>query len=145
MICLVWLRIRNSQIVWILNKLTSRLQGMRHQADLSKCRCVLIARSHTLLKDDVSALALYERAQTYISKLPSSLPSITDDIPVTKEDISSLVKVLESEMTRSHAQVILSNPTQTDSAQKVSPPSFFPQTVETVVEQITSVSAIYVH
>jgi len=114
---------------------------------LSKRRCVLIARSHTLLKDDVSALALYERAQTYISKTPSSLPSITDDIPVTKEDISSLVKVLESEMTRSHAQVILSNPTQTDSAQKVSPLSFFFRrlTIETVVEQITSVSAIYVH
>jgi hypothetical protein len=117
----VWRRIRNSPIVWTPGSLTSKLQGMSFFlfVELSKYRCILIARSHTLLKDDISALALYERAQSYISKLPSSLPSITDDIPITKDDISSLIKTLESEMTRAHAQVILSNPTQIDSAQKV--------------------------
>jgi hypothetical protein len=72
-----------------------------------------------LLRDDLAALALYDRAQTYISKLPSSPTSITQDIPVTKDDILSIDKALQSEMTRAHAQVIHSNPSGTESASKV--------------------------
>ena len=80
------------------------------------CRCVLIARSHTLLKDYVAALALYERAHTYLTKIPSSLTSFAEnDIPVKTDDISSLATVLEGEMTRSHAHVVLSQATSTES------------------------------
>jgi len=77
---------------------------------------VLIARSHTSLKDHIAALALYERAHTYLTKIPSSLGSLPEkDIPVEKEDVSSLATVLEGEMTRSHAHVVLSQPTSNES------------------------------
>ena len=79
-------------------------------------RCVLIARSHTLLKDHAAALALYERGHTYLTKIPSSLGSFPEkDIPVEKEDVSTLATVLEGEMTRSHAHVVLSQSTFTES------------------------------
>jgi hypothetical protein len=77
---------------------------------------VLIARSHTLLKDHVAALALYERAHTYLTKIPSSLGSFPEkDIPVAKEDVSTLATTLEGEMTRSHAHVVLSQPNSNES------------------------------
>src|SRR5277367_5203546 len=87
-------------------------------------RCLLIARAHTILKDHISALALCERAQSCISKIPSSLGSFPEKaIPVSTDDVSSLSDTLEGEMTRSHAHVILSQPNLNESltAQKVSP------------------------
>lgn len=83
----------------------------------------MIARSHTLLTEHVSALALYERAQTYLSKIPPSLGSLPEkDIPVTKDDVASLSNIIGGEMTRSHAHVILSQPNAAESEylQKVS-------------------------
>jgi len=69
-----------------------------------------------LLKDHVSALALYEKAQTYLSKIPESLGSFPEkDIPVTKSDVQALMTLLQGEMTRSHAHVILSQPSATES------------------------------
>lgn len=71
-------------------------------------RCVLIARSHALLKDHIAALALYEQAQTYLSKIAPSIASPTEnDIPVSKGDISSLLTVIKTEMKRFHAHAIL--------------------------------------
>jgi RNA-binding signal recognition particle 68 len=79
-------------------------------------RCILIARSHTLLKDHVSALALYEKAQAYLSKISKSLGSLPEkDIPVTKVDVTTLISLLQGEMTRSHAHVILSQPSSHES------------------------------
>jgi len=94
---------------------TSSRPILEHQGianpGMSNHRCILIARSHTLLKDHISALALYERAQSYISKIPSSMGSLPEtDIPVTKDDIESLLTTLEGELTRSHANVIVSQP-----------------------------------
>jgi len=94
-----------------------------------------------LLKDDVAALALYDRAQTYISKLPSSPSSITQDIPITKDDISSLAKSMQSEMTHAHAQVILSNPSGTESATKVFPMNLSRLTVDICFDELTSLSS----
>src|SRR5271154_1848837 len=95
---------------------SSRLPGTI-SSNISHGRCVLIARSHTLLKDHIAALALYERAHMYLTKIPSSLGSFPEkDIPVAKEDVSSLATVLEGEMTRSHAHVVLSRSTSTESA-----------------------------
>jgi hypothetical protein len=69
-----------------------------------------------LLKDHVAALALYERAETYITKIPSSLGTFPEkDIPVTKDDVSALSDALSGEMARSHAEVVLSQPTSNES------------------------------
>jgi hypothetical protein len=105
------------------NKHTLKPHGNATSILVNDGRCVLIARSHTLLKDHISALALYERVQTYLSKIPSSLGSLPEkDIPVTEDDVSSLSNVLEGEMTRSHAHVVLSQPNASESEylQKVS-------------------------
>jgi hypothetical protein len=68
------------------------------------------------LKDHVAALALYERAETYLSKIPSSLGTFPEkDIPLTKDDVSSLSLVLAGEMARSHAEVVLSQPNPNES------------------------------
>lgn len=94
------------------------------QPDLT-FRCILIARSHTLLKDHVSALALYEKAQTYLTKIPSSVGTFPEkDIPVTQSDVTTLTAFLQGEMTRSHAHVILSQPSPNESTyfQTVRPP-----------------------
>jgi RNA-binding signal recognition particle 68 len=97
------------------NRCSSKLQGNTY-LNLINGRCVLIARSHTFLKDHIAALALYERAHTYLTKIPSSLGSFPEkDIPVTKNDVSSLATVLEGEMTRAHAHVVLSQPTSNES------------------------------
>jgi len=75
-----------------------------------------------LLKNHVAALALYEKAHTYLTKIPSSLGSFPEkDIPVAKEDVSALATTLEGEMTRSHAHVVLSqpNPNESELLQKV--------------------------
>jgi hypothetical protein len=67
-------------------------------------------------------LALYERAQTYITKIPSSLGSFPEkDIPVTKDDVTSLATTLTGELARSHAHVVLSQSNNNDSelSQKV--------------------------
>jgi len=93
-----------------------------------------------LLKDDLAALALYDKAQTYISKLPSSPSLITQDIPVTKDDMSSLAKSMQSEMTRAHAQVILSNPSGMESATKVFPMNVSRLTIEICFDDLTSLS-----
>jgi len=68
------------------------------------------------LKDHVSALALYEKAQIYLSKIPQSLGSFAEkDIPITKSDVQALTTFLQGEMTRSHAHVILSQPSANES------------------------------
>jgi hypothetical protein len=77
---------------------------------------MLIARSHTLLKDHISALALYEKAQTYLAKIPQSLASFPEkDIPVYEADVRTQISLLRGEMTRCHSHVILSRPSVTES------------------------------
>ena len=101
-----------------------------------------MARSHTILKDHVSALALCELAQSYISKIPSTLGSFPEkDIPVSKEDVHSLSNTLEGEMTRSHAHVILSQPNSNESTLKVPfPGQGGTDSLETVIGEVTSIS-----
>ena len=85
---------------------------------------MLIAHSHTLLKNHISALALYERAQTYLSKIPSSIGSIAEkDIPVTFEEVSAISTHLQSELIRAHSHVIvtLPNPNEPERIRKVHP------------------------
>jgi hypothetical protein len=60
--------------------------------------------------DHVAALALYEHGESYVSKVPSTLGVSEKDIPVTKDDITSLANLLDAEMARSHAHVVLSQP-----------------------------------
>jgi signal recognition particle subunit SRP68 len=86
---------------------------------------MLIARSHTLLKDHVSALALYEKAQIYLNKIPESLGSFPEkDIPVSETDVRTQISLLRGELTRSHTHVILSQPSVAESTyfQTVPPP-----------------------
>jgi hypothetical protein len=72
------------------------------------------------LKDHVSALALYDRAQTYLDQLAPS-KFIEQDIPVSEDDIATLATTLKGELTRSHVNVVLSQPTfeDTDYLKKV--------------------------
>jgi signal recognition particle subunit SRP68 len=80
-------------------------------------RCILLARSHRLRKDYISTLALQERAETYLKHISVSSTSVThSDIPITKEDVDTLVVTLSSEITRAYTHVVLSQSNSKSSA-----------------------------